>query len=626
MNFMIGCNYWDSKSGTEMWVNWDEKTVDADLKALSEYGVEYLRVFPVWRDFQPLHSLRRYKGDFKEYRMHGKYLMKDEFGLCETCLNRFEKFTQIAKKYNMKLIVAIVTGWMSGLLFVPPAVEGKNHFTDPESLKLQIKYVRGFVRHFKDNPNIFAWELGNESNSMSKTDNPDEAYLWTATIRNAILSEDNSRMIWSGMHSLGVDNASVWKIQDQAELTDMMCPHPYPSPTVGGDKEPLNSLRTSLIPTFMVEYYSGVGRKPAIIEESGTFSLMTGNYEYSADFMRISLLSGWANGACGYLWWCGMEHKYLDFPPYSWGMIERELGLLYVDRSPKPVALEMKRLNESIKSMPFDELPDKDVDAACVLTYNSGIGNYMGEAAASYIMAKQAGFDMMITYCEQPLPDVSVYIVPCAEGWSCMDKQTYDALLKKAENGANVYFSVSDGCFADFEGRFGLRSFGMRNNSDVKEVDFGEYSFKIKHEKEYLLKSIGAEVLAEDKNGNIIFSRNKIGNGYFYFLNFPLERVVYNSENQLSDANKYPYYKIYEKVAENVLQKKLVRSLCPDIGVTQHKLNDNEYIIVALNYSDKKRESNFILRNGLNCDIEMIYGDYETISKCDMCVFKLKIN
>ena len=23
MNFMIGCNYWDSKSGTNMWRNWD---------------------------------------------------------------------------------------------------------------------------------------------------------------------------------------------------------------------------------------------------------------------------------------------------------------------------------------------------------------------------------------------------------------------------------------------------------------------------------------------------------------------------------------------------------------------------------------------------------------------------
>lgn len=53
---MIGCNYWASHAGIEMWKNCSAETIRGDLKALSQCGVEYLRVFPLWRDFQPVKS------------------------------------------------------------------------------------------------------------------------------------------------------------------------------------------------------------------------------------------------------------------------------------------------------------------------------------------------------------------------------------------------------------------------------------------------------------------------------------------------------------------------------------------------------------------------------------------
>ncbi|MBQ7934809.1 MAG: hypothetical protein IJ333_00445, partial [Clostridia bacterium] len=52
--FLIGCNYWASNAGTEMWRQWEPETVREDLKVLSENGVEYMRVFPNWLDFQPM--------------------------------------------------------------------------------------------------------------------------------------------------------------------------------------------------------------------------------------------------------------------------------------------------------------------------------------------------------------------------------------------------------------------------------------------------------------------------------------------------------------------------------------------------------------------------------------------
>ena len=35
--FMLGCNYWASHAGAEMWKNWDEEQVERDMQDLSEY-------------------------------------------------------------------------------------------------------------------------------------------------------------------------------------------------------------------------------------------------------------------------------------------------------------------------------------------------------------------------------------------------------------------------------------------------------------------------------------------------------------------------------------------------------------------------------------------------------------
>ena len=64
---MLGCNYWDSEHGTDMWRYFDADVIEKDVKALSENGVKYMRVFPNWRDFQPIQKLYGYRGSSRGY-------------------------------------------------------------------------------------------------------------------------------------------------------------------------------------------------------------------------------------------------------------------------------------------------------------------------------------------------------------------------------------------------------------------------------------------------------------------------------------------------------------------------------------------------------------------------------
>ena len=52
--YLIGCNYWASNLGIYMWRGYDKEVIEKDMKVLSEHGVNCLRIFPLWPDFQPL--------------------------------------------------------------------------------------------------------------------------------------------------------------------------------------------------------------------------------------------------------------------------------------------------------------------------------------------------------------------------------------------------------------------------------------------------------------------------------------------------------------------------------------------------------------------------------------------
>lgn len=213
--FMIGCNFWDSKSGTDMWIHFDEDSLAKDLDALAATGIRYMRCFPNWRDFQPVITLRQWGGNLKEYRLTGDRYPENEYYIDPMMIERFRKFAFMANERNIKLVVSVLTGWMSGRQFYPQILESRNLITDPLALMFEEKFVRGFVTYTKDLPNIVMWDLGNECNCMGQVSKPEESYLWTCTIRNAILAADNSRKISSGMHSLNFDDIKPWSMNER---------------------------------------------------------------------------------------------------------------------------------------------------------------------------------------------------------------------------------------------------------------------------------------------------------------------------------------------------------------------------------------------------------------------------
>ena len=600
-SFVVGCNYWASHAGTKMWSNWKPDIVENDFKQLSENGIRVIRIFPLWPDFQPIVQLYKNMGIEKEIAFADGPLPPTGVGangMSEESLKKFEIAADLAGKYNIKLIVGLITGWMSGELFVPPALEGKNIITDATALAWQQKFVKTFVRRFKNHPAIIAWDFGNECNVMGDVNNFNQAYVWSALLSGAIRSEDKTRPVVSGMHSLSPADDAPWRIQDQAATTDLLTTHPYPFWTPFASQDPVNTIRTLLHSAAESRMYADVGNMPCLIEETGIMGPMRSNEYVKAAFARTILFSGWANDCHGLLWWCAFDQSNLTNTPYSWVSVERDLGLIRNDKSTKPVLQELKAFGAFLDQLPFKTLPLRKTEAICILTEGQ---NNWAVAYSSYILAKQAGFDLEFQKAGQQLKDARLYIVPSIKGVININRDNWLELLDKVKQGASLYLSTEDGFVSPFVDPFGLDV--VTNSTRVGSATFvsqkmnSELAFDMPAPWKMVINPQSANVLASEKDGNPIFTETQYGKGKLYFLSIPLEMNLTKTPGAF-DKFQPAYCNIYQKIAQPLINERILRQDNRFIGVTEHSLNDNEKVIVLINYSPASVSSTFIIKEG----------------------------
>ena len=613
MEFMIGCNYWASNAGVHMWKEFKPKEIDKDLKVLSEHGVKYMRVFPLWSDFQPVKPCYGGMDEIYEYVMQDDSLPTNKYYLDETMMDKFSQFCDICDKYGMKLIVGLVTGFMSGGNFVPTALYGKNILTDPLAKYFEQLFIKGFVEEFRDRDTIFAWDLGNECNSLSPVKDQYEAANWTATISNAIRASDPTRPVVSGMHVLELQGK--WAIQDQAMFNDYLTTHPYPMWCRHTHVDETTSIRATMHATAESKWYADIGKKPCIAEEIGTMGPMVCSDEKAADFLRLNMFSLWANGVSGIMWWCNNDQDLLQSFPYRHSMIETELGLLTNKRVPKPAICEMKKFSEFLKNNKID-LPKAKENGVCLLTRHQ---DHWGVGYMTYILAKESGLNLKYAFSEDhELPDSNLYIVPSITGVFVMAKDIFAQLKQKVKDGADLYISIGRGYLQGFNELAGVKlidTFGS-NESDTVNIDGSDICFN----RPFVRKMVPttAKVLAEDSHGRPFIMVNKYGKGRIIIVDAPIEANLIGAHDVFDGRVE----KIYQTVFKDHIEALPARTDTHGVAFTYHPYDDGAYL-VAINHTDSEKELNLKLKDGYKVDI-VVYGDDKTIKPFDACIIKLK--
>ena len=593
--FVVGCNYWASHAGTRMWSDWRPDIVEQDLKALAEGGLQVLRVFPLWPDFQPITLLRGGGGQPREIRA-GEDPLPDtpagQAGVSPVMIQHFQVFADLAEKYHLKLVVGLVTGWMSGRLYVPPALEGLDILTDPAAIQWATRFTRYFVRRFKNHPSVLAWDLGNEINCMQNVASRESAWVWVSAITNAIRVEDSTRVVVSGMHGW----SEAWNTPMLGELTDLLTTHPYPFWTAHCDQDPVNTIRTILHSTAESRLYADTSGKPCLAEEVGTLGNMLASDEVAADFIHSCLYSLWAHDCHGLLWWCAFDQDLLAHAPYDWNTCERELGLLRSDFTPKPVLAELGNFRRWLEGLPFSSLPERTHQAVCLLSLDQ---DQWGAAYSAFVLARQAGFDLEFQLGEQPLKAAPVYLVPSVRGINVITRRRWLEVLERVRQGAVLYLSLDDALLSGFEETFGLRiQTRARRAAPARLSIDGLGAFEVQSGFRLDFLPRGAEILGREPDGNPAFTCYSYGQGKIYCLTVPIERALTETPGGFHAPEAQPFWKIYRQVAQQAMQARVARKTHPLLGITEHPLNEQERVIVAINYSPEVLEDSLVLQAG----------------------------
>ena len=87
--FFVGCNYWSKNAGMYMWSHWNPEVIERELSELSKNGVQVMRVFPLWSDFQPLTGDCLPGGAYRSYRFRDNRALPNWAGVDDEMISRF---------------------------------------------------------------------------------------------------------------------------------------------------------------------------------------------------------------------------------------------------------------------------------------------------------------------------------------------------------------------------------------------------------------------------------------------------------------------------------------------------------------------------------------------------------
>ena len=304
--------------------------------------------------------------------------------------------------------------------------------------------------------------------------------------------------------------------------------------------------------------------------------------ERAAASMRMALFSCWANGIPGYVWWCGFDQNHLSHAPYDWTAIERELGLFKSDGTAKPTAVQLREFRAFLDGLPFKALPPRRIDATVVLSEKE---DAWPTAQGAWLLARRAGFDIRYARAEDELPESNFYILPSpqTEKYNAYSRRAFWRVIDRAKAGATVLITLGNGAIlSDLEEVAGVKTenhFAARSELRLEGSD-GLFTVPDAYTRQ--VSCVGGQIVWKDAAGSVAMTVKTLGKGRIVFFNGALE-----SNAPLTG------WPIYAKAVELAEIRRRVRCNCRDVGITEHVLDNDETLVVAVNYSQCRIDCNF---------------------------------
>jgi len=344
----IGAHWVPAKTGLQWPLQWDPADLEADFVKMCDLGFNTVRFDLFWAWFEPR------PGDYNP-----------------EAFRQLDTFVRLAHQYGIYLHPTLFIGGEVGEAFWDLSWrQGRHPHADPEMLRLQTDHAAEFARRYRTEPAILAWDLTDEPPFWIVGSQTTDAMAinWTRLITGALRRYDPAHLLCVGTSMEDISHGPFRPDNLSAEV-DFFSAHPYSIYAADRFPDPMLSERGTYAGAFQVTLSSGAGR-PTMIHEFGASSAQY-SPERIAAFDRVTLYSGLAAGACGFLPWCYTDAAPDLFKrvPYLRAPHETQFGLTTWDRQDRPRGEVLREFSHLLGQMDLTDLQPASGEAALIVPH-----------------------------------------------------------------------------------------------------------------------------------------------------------------------------------------------------------------------------------------------------------------
>jgi endo-1,4-beta-mannosidase len=330
------------------WSQFDRGEVAADFARIAGSGLDSVRVFLTWEDFQPAPDT--IDGEMVE---------------------RLVTVADLAGELGLALVPTLFTGHMSGVNWIPTWALGgsdgdarfrvvsggmvresrlRNWYADPVVADAQAFLASEVAAALAGHDALWAWDLGNENSNCVLPPSRDAARAWLARIGAAIRAVDRTAIVTVGLHMEDLEEDRLLGPRDASGVCDFLSMHGYPI-YAGWAEGPTDDR---LLP-FLARLTRWLGDEREILfSEFGLPTYRPGDpmaerarrrsptllidEDAAAAYTAKALESLRRAGCLGAMLWCYSDYDpaLSERPPLDLAPHERSFGLWRADGSAKP--------------------------------------------------------------------------------------------------------------------------------------------------------------------------------------------------------------------------------------------------------------------------------------------------
>ncbi|MFE9675354.1 beta-galactosidase [Streptomyces sp. NPDC006259] len=523
--FCVGVNYHPSRTGCDYWREWDAEQLDADFAAMAESGLNTVRFFVFWADFEP------------------------EPGVYDPEMTRrLRRFVSLATHHGLQCLPSLLTIWMNGQRFDPPWRAGRDLWHDADMVERQLAFVRHVAGALRDTGDVLAYDIGDEvihvDGAASGSLGPDGVRAWWGALADAVREAHPGALVLQANEVSAVTGEHAFR-PEHAEPLDLVGLHGFPVWTPFHMESVASPKAGALVP-YLVR--RGRPFRPVLVDELGSYGC---DEETARDYLRVAAHGAFAAGACGVVVWCWQDFT-TERKPYRLRPNERFVGLLRADGTPKPAMEAFQEFARratgelaGFRPLPSPvgvHLPEHRAEGDAGYLASAGADPAAGFYAAQLLQRAQLPYE----FTRGAPGDHRLLICPSV-GHITLDDQRL--LADYVARGGVLLYTGGD-LLHGFGGEelFGVRvvDFTLRTEEADGFTWQGTHYPLVREPGQLpVLAATTAEVLAAFPDGSPALTRHAYGEGVAYHLNAPLEQQL-NAPHRLEAA---PWHRLYADVA-----------------------------------------------------------------------------